>query len=529
MNRPSVINPYKPYILTFIRIVIGWHFLYEGLAKLFHPSWSAGPFLRESTWWFSGIFKLMATNQLLPVVDFLNIWGLIFIGLGLFFGLFTRIAAWSGVILLSFYYLAHPPFTGLMEGAMAEGNYLIVNKNLIEMIFLVYLAVIPSYWMYGIDNLINKKTKQQEVPVKPDFEGRTVAGQKTSDTSNHYFDRRTLLKNLIPIPFFGGFAYAAMQKYIFESDQELHPLLQRRPDAVSSASTLFKNYATLSDLKEKVPSGKIGNLEVSRLISGGNLLSGIAHSRDLRYVDSLMRHYLTKERIWETFRLCEACGINSALVRTDTNTVRLINQYWKMGGKIQWLAQTKTISSDEDVTINARIALDSGASAIYIQGDNADEWVYEGRFDLFDKWFGTFHGKGIPLGVGAHELDVVEAMEKRGYPVDFYMKTIHENNYWSYQPDEPKDRTIKNNRDNYWCRQPEETAKFMETVNKPWIGFKILAAGAIDPVSGFKYAFESGADFVCVGMLDFQIVEDCNLLTDTLNGGLTQRKRRFVG
>ena len=333
----------------------------------------------------------------------------------------------------------------------------------------------------------------------------------------------------MPIPLMGGFVYAAVQKYLYETDEMLHPLLQKRPDAVSSASTIFKTYAGLSDLKKKVPTGKIGNLEVSRLISGGNLLSGIAHSRDLRYVNSLMTHYLTKERIWETFRLCEACGINSALVRTDTNTVKLINQYWKMGGKIQWLAQTKTISKDEDVTVNAQIAVDSGASAIYIQGDNADEWVYEGRFDLFDKWFGRFQGKGIPLGVGAHELDVIEAMETKGYPIDFYMKTIHESNYWSYQPDEPKGRTIKNNSDNYWCRQPEETAKFMESVDKPWIGFKILAAGAIDPEPGFKYAFESGADFVCVGMLDFQIVEDCNILTDTLNGGLTKRMRRFVG
>ncbi len=524
MNQMSV---YKPYLLTLIRIIIGWHFLYEGLAKLFQPSWSAGSFLLESTWWFSGIFKAMATNQYLPVVDFLNIWGLILIGLGLFLGFFTRVAAWSGVILLLLYYAAHPPFIGLMGGDTMEGNYLVVNKILIEMLFLVYLAVIPPYSMFGIDSVLRNRKKPKE-DIKSEFDEISVP-DKNPYTDNRNLNRRTLLKNLIPLPLMGGFVYASIQKYIYEADEELHPLLQKRPDAVSSASTVFKAYAGLADLKEKVPVGKIGNLEVSRLISGGNLLSGIAHSRDLKYVSSLMRHYLTKERIWETFRLCEACGINSALVRTDTNTVRLINQYWKMGGKIQWLAQTKTISKDEDVTVNAQIALDSGASAIYIQGDNADEWVHEGRFDLFDKWFNRFHGKGIPLGVGAHELDVIEAMEKKGYPIDFYMKTIHESNYWSFQPDEPKDRTVKNNRDNYWCRQPEETARLMEAVDKPWIGFKILAAGAIDPEPGFSYAFESGADFVCVGMLDFQIVEDCNILTDTLNGGLTKRRRRFVG
>jgi hypothetical protein len=48
----------------------------------------------------------------------------------------------------------------------------------------------------------------------------------------------------------------------------------------------------------------------------------------------------------------------------------------------------------------------------------------------------------------------------------------------------------------------------MKTVNKPWIAFKVLAAGAIHPREGFKYAFENGADFVCAGMFDFQIREN---------------------
>src|ERR1035437_3417993 len=128
-------------LLTALRILVGWHFLYEGIIKLANPSWSAGPFLLESTWWFSGIFKALAVNHtVLYVVDFLNVWGLILIGLGLFFGLFTRMAAWSGAFLLLVYYLARPPFVGLMEGSPAEGSYIWVNKNLIEMFLLVLLA-----------------------------------------------------------------------------------------------------------------------------------------------------------------------------------------------------------------------------------------------------------------------------------------------------------------------------------------------------------------------------------------------------
>jgi len=516
------------YLLTILRIIVGWHFLYEGIVKLFNPSWSASAFLLESTWLFSGFFKALATNQaVLPIVNFLNTWGLILIGLSLFFGFFTRIAAWSGAGLLLLYYLAHPPFTGLMEGSVVEGSYIWVNKNLIEMFILLLMANVPIKWIFGADNLIGKRKKSDqkvpaEIKISPDNPGIV-----DPVLSNGYRpDRRTVLKNLAAIPLMGGFAYAVLKNYVYET-VEMNSQLQQREDAVSSASTKFKTFAGLSELREKVPKGKIGNLDVSRLICGGNLLSAIAHSRDLIYVDGLMKKYFTTEKVWETFRLCEACGINSVLVRTDTNTVQLIQKYWKLGGKIQWLAQTKTIDTDKDFTINAQLAMDNGASAIYIQGDNADVWVYEGRFDLFDQWFARFQGKGIPLGVGAHELDVVKAMEQRGYPVDFYMKTIHDNNYWSYQADEPKVRTIKNNHDNYWCREPAETAQFMETVNKPWIGFKILAAGSIRPQHGFKYAFESGADFACVGMFDYQVVEDCNILTDTLKG-LTDRKRKFA-
>jgi thiosulfate dehydrogenase [quinone] large subunit len=128
------------YLLTILRILVGWHFLYEGITKMVNPSWSAGPFLLESTWWFSGLFKAIATHPAsLAVVDFLNVWGLTLIGLGLFIGLFTRLAAWAGALLLLVYYIARPPFIGLMDGMPTDGSYIWVNKNLIEMFLLLRL------------------------------------------------------------------------------------------------------------------------------------------------------------------------------------------------------------------------------------------------------------------------------------------------------------------------------------------------------------------------------------------------------
>jgi uncharacterized membrane protein YphA (DoxX/SURF4 family) len=510
-------------LFTTLRILVGWHFLYEGITKLVNASWSAGPFLLESTWWFSGIFKTMATHHaLLSLVDLLNIWGLLFIGLGLFFGLFTRIAAWSGAALLLLYYIARPPFVGLMDGIPSEGSYIWVNKNLIEMFLLILLARIPVQWMLGFDQLIFLR--------KEGHTGETISNKgaiTVPKTDNPVFsdlpkmDRRRVLKNLITLPVMGGFSYAVLKNFGYESYEEK----DLKVNAVSSASTKSRNFASLSDLKEKVPSGRIGNLEVSRLICGGNLVAGFAHSRDLIYVSELLKKYFTQEKIWETLRLCEACGINTAILRTAEDTIHSLSRYWRQGGKIQWIAQT--YPKPEDVITNPQMAIDNGAKAIFIQGNIADGWIAQGRIDLFEKWFNYFHNKGIPLGVGGHEIEVARTMEEKGYPVDFYMKTLHDSNYWSWQADEPKINVIKNNIDNYWSRNPEETAKFMETVKKKWIAYKILAAGAINPEVGMKYAFEKGADFACVGMFDYQVVEDCNILTKTLKQ-LEGRTRFFV-
>jgi hypothetical protein len=78
--------------------------------------------------------------------------------------------------------------------------------------------------------------------------------------------------------------------------------------------------------------------------------------------------------------------------------------------------------------------------------------------------------------------------------------------------------------DNVFCRQPEETIAYMKTVREPWIAFKVLAAGAIRPQDGLSYAFRNGADFVCLGMYDFQMVADVNIAVDVLKSDLGRQR-----
>lgn len=147
--------------LTILRIVIGWHFLYEGLAKMMKPGWSAAGFLIESKWIFAPVFRWMAdTPKVLEVVDFLNIWGLTAIGLALILGVFTRLASVAGMGLILLYYVCNPPLVGLHYSLPMEGNYLIVNKNLVEMAALFVVAVIPSSRFIGLDRIIHKLWKK---------------------------------------------------------------------------------------------------------------------------------------------------------------------------------------------------------------------------------------------------------------------------------------------------------------------------------------------------------------------------------
>ncbi len=146
--------------LVILRILIGWHLLYEGIAKLLNPYWSSTGFLSESKWILSGFSEWVISNPgILNVVDFVNIWGLIAIGTGLIVGLFTRTAAISGAILLFAYYLNNPPLIGLEYMMPAEGSYLIINKTLIEAVALFVLAIFPTGSSVGLDFFIVRLKK----------------------------------------------------------------------------------------------------------------------------------------------------------------------------------------------------------------------------------------------------------------------------------------------------------------------------------------------------------------------------------
>jgi hypothetical protein len=275
--------------------------------------------------------------------------------------------------------------------------------------------------------------------------------------------------------------------------------------------------------RERLPNGRIGGEEFSRLMLGGNLVAGHAHARDLSYVTHLMRGYNTEAKIRETLELAESQGITTMNTWVMDNNTHLFN-HWKHGGKMKWIAQVR-LDAQRGFD-QARRAIDEGATGVHITGDAAERLLGGRQFDKIPELLQFIHTRKRLAGVAAHDLQVIVECEKLKVDADFYQATLHTHDYFSAP--RPDDLGVVGAHDNSWCRDPQAVVDFMAGVRKPWIAFKILAAGAIAPRAAFPYAFTSGADFILVGMFDWQIVENATLARRVLGvvGGPNSKRTR---
>jgi len=270
--------------------------------------------------------------------------------------------------------------------------------------------------------------------------------------------------------------------------------------------------------KATLPMGKIGKLEVSRMLLGGNLLTHYTHSRDLKYVYNLCAAYNTEDKIHETMALAEAHGINTLSIHNPPGIVSMLKRYrQRYGGKIQWII-CPIAEMKDDMKAYAEMArelVDEGTEALYLWGVRSDPLCAQGKMDLVRQAVEIGKDLGVPSGVGCHDLNVVVQCEKHNIPADFYIKTFHHHKYPSGPKPEELTRAYSEI-PGYWCRDPEETIEVIKSVTRPWIAFKVMAAGAIPPKDAFQYVFENGADHTLAGMFDFEIAEDTKILNDTL-------------
>jgi thiosulfate dehydrogenase [quinone] large subunit len=162
------VSPATLWAIVVMRVLIGWHFLYEGIAKLSNPSWSAAGYLSQARGPLAGFFRSLAADaSVLEKVNLLNEWGLTLIGLGLIVGCLTRLASASGMLVILLFYLCNPPFVGYFYSIPSEGSYLVVNKNLVEVAALAVVFASRSGLFAGVDRIIHGLLRRPATQPRP--------------------------------------------------------------------------------------------------------------------------------------------------------------------------------------------------------------------------------------------------------------------------------------------------------------------------------------------------------------------------
>lgn len=347
--------------------------------------------------------------------------------------------------------------------------------------------------------------------------------------------RRRLLKGLAVLPLVGGLSCVSKTTAPAPSQGQVGYLTDEAKES-------------LKKLKGVLPKGKLGKYEISRLVIGCNPMGGWSHSRDLSYVGQLSKHWHTNQKMKETWAIAEQAGINFAnLVEFQYPA---FNEFKKETGSKMLNVCQCSIGEPNDWLAPLKKAVADGADCIYIQGENTDGLAQNKELDALLKALEYTHSQNMLFGVGAHSLLTIMDSIQVGVKPDFYYKTFHHDRYWSATPLKNRVEYPQHNRmartpagaakpaggpppavidheqwnDNMWDMWNDKTIESFKTIKVPFFGFKVMAAGAIRPADGIRWAFENGADFVCAGMYDFHVVDDVNTTIEIL-GSLGKRER----
>lgn len=142
-------NNFQKKIVFILRVVLGWLFLYAGLDKVLNPSWSAGGYLNAAKN-FHGFYAWLASPSLIPVINFVNEWGLVLLGVSLILGIFVRWSSVLGVVLMLLYYFSAGQFP------FPDANSLLVDEHIIYSGVLILMYSFDAGKIWGIDGLMRK-------------------------------------------------------------------------------------------------------------------------------------------------------------------------------------------------------------------------------------------------------------------------------------------------------------------------------------------------------------------------------------
>jgi hypothetical protein len=236
---------------------------------------------------------------------------------------------------------------------------------------------------------------------------------------------------------------------------------------------------------------KIGDVQISRLVIGGNPFSGFSHQGPER--DREMKDYYTVDNIKAALRKAEAAGVNTVFARSDRHVRRLFNEYWNEGGSIQWVAQTASEYGDQLRAVSA--AVNDGATGAYIHGGIVDYWFANGEYDKLYEAADFIRDMGVITGMASHLVEAHEWM-RDNLELDFEMCCYYNPSARTKSPHHVSTHDEK------W--DVEHRGRMLQYIQSaPWsvVHYKVFAGGNRSIDEGWRTlaANMRENDLVCIG------------------------------
>ena len=252
-----------------------------------------------------------------------------------------------------------------------------------------------------------------------------------------------------------------------------------------------------------LPTVAFGDIEITRLIGGGNPLCAYSHNVEQMTRD--MAGYFTAERVVEYLHRCQAAGINTLQARGDFHRVLHWRELFRReGGRLHWIAQTA--SEMFDVFENIRVMAAAGAEAIYHHGSRTDKLWQAGRIDEVRDYLKAMRDAGVRVGLATHIPEVIDHVEEAGWDLDFYMTCVYN---LSRTPRESAlvDPQAAKQEEKFLPEDPPRMYERVRATDRQCLAFKILGAARRcatqeDVRAAFREAFANikPTDAVVVGM-----------------------------
>ena len=295
---------------------------------------------------------------------------------------------------------------------------------------------------------------------------------------------RTLLPGAAALAVFGGCFWLHYRADGF-----------KKVEAVTSATVKVHEFTALAALKAPLDEkAEIAGVKFSRLALGGDLIAGHAHARDLIWADEFMRRYNGGVALGRTVRYCLHCGIDAVFGEPSfLEPMRAAAK--EAGGELAFFANCADVKE-------AALAKNGGAKGVYLRPEVSDELARKGDVAQFKSLVDALKSTGLPAGVGAEDVETVKFCATNGIVPVYWVLAFHSLDYPA--------ATLKERCNNIWCADPKAAAAYMKTRPEPWVAFRCLAGGAIDPVKAYKFAKDNGATAAAIDLMDFRIVETVN-------------------